>query len=73
VPTKIIQRDRLGKYVYRVVEKDGANNVQRMDVELGMTYRTETEIINGLTANETLVLKGGIGLADGGTIKVVED
>lgn len=73
VPTKIIQRDRLGKYVYKVSEKDGSSIVKRLDVELGMTYGPETEVTNGLTNDETLVLKGGIGLADGGTVKVVED
>jgi RND family efflux transporter MFP subunit len=73
VPTKIIQSDRMGKFVYKLVEEDGMAKVKRLDIETGITYGSKTEIMHGLTAGETLVLKGGIGLADGGNVKVVEE
>jgi membrane fusion protein, multidrug efflux system len=73
VPTKIIQSDRMGKFVYKIVDEDGVQKVKRVDVEPGITYGAETEIVKGLTPGETLVLKGGIELSDGALVKVVED
>ncbi len=73
VPTKIIQSDRMGNFVYRVVEKDSTTVVQRADITVGITYNNDTEITSGLTEGEVLVLKGGIELTDGAAVKVVED
>ena len=70
VPTNIIQSDRRGKYAYSVVEEEGNSVVRRVDIEPGITYGTETEIKQGLIGGETLVLKGGIGLTEGGIVEV---
>lgn len=70
VPTNIIQSDRMGKFAFIVGEEDGNTVVRRVDIELGITYGIETEIKQGLSGGETLVLKGGIGLTDGGIVEV---
>jgi membrane fusion protein (multidrug efflux system) len=73
VPTKIIQGDRLGKFVYKVENSEGKTIVKRVNVELGITYETETEIKSGVNDGDLLVVKGGLGLADGGEVKIVEE
>ena len=70
VPTNIIQSDRMGKFAFTVVEEEGNSVVRRVDIEPGITYGTETEIKQGLVGGEALVLKGGIGLTEGGIVEV---
>jgi RND family efflux transporter MFP subunit len=70
VPTNIIQSDRMGKYAFLVEEEEGNSIVRRVDIEPGITYGIETEIKQGLSGGETLVLKGGIGLTEGGIVEV---
>lgn len=71
IPTKIIQSDRMGKFVYKIEDQDGETHVKRVDIEPGITYRNETEIKSELTEGQLLVVKGGLGLADGSVVKVV--
>jgi len=70
VPTNIIQSDRMGKFAFKVVGGDGKSLVRRVKLKLGITYGSETEIISGLEGGEVLVLKGGIGLTEGGIVEV---
>ncbi len=73
VPTRIIQSDRMGNFVYRVVDRDSTTVVQRVDISVGITYGNQTEITSGLHEGEVLVLKGGIELTNGAAVKVVEE
>ena len=73
IPTKIIQSDREGKFVYKIVEEEGSTHVKRVAISLGKTYENDTEITSGLNNGDKLVVKGGLGLADGGVVKVVEE
>ena len=73
IPTKIIQDDRIGKFVFSVVTNEGVEMVKRMDIELGVTYANQTEIKSGVNEGDLLVVKGGLGLADGGVVKVVTE
>jgi len=73
VPTKIIQSDRLGKFVFKVEQNGDETHVKRQDINLGITYANETEVINGLEPNVELVVKGGLGLKDGNEVKVVTE
>jgi membrane fusion protein, multidrug efflux system len=70
IPTNIIQTDRMGKFAFAVRQEEGHSVVRRVDIEPGITYGTETEIKQGLSGGETLVLKGGVGLTDGGIVEV---
>ena len=71
IPTKIIQSDRMGKFVYKIVDQEGETHVKRVDIEPGITYRNETEIKSEIAEGQELVVKGGLGLADGSVVKVV--
>jgi membrane fusion protein, multidrug efflux system len=70
IPTNVIQSDRIGKFAFAVKQEDGLSVVRRVDIEPGITYGSETEIKQGLSDGEILVLKGGIGLTDGGIVEV---
>ena len=71
VPSRIIQTDRLGQFVFRIVEEEGRQKVKRVAIETGVTAGNETEIIKGLLPGDKVVLDGGIGLADGMLVEVV--
>ncbi|HHL53251.1 MAG TPA: efflux RND transporter periplasmic adaptor subunit [Flammeovirgaceae bacterium] len=71
VPSRIIQTDRLGQFLFRIVEEEGATKVKRTAIETGVTAGNETEIIKGLLPGDKVVLDGGIGLADGMLVEVV--
>ena len=73
VPTKIIQSDRLGKFVFKVNKEGNETKVVRQDVELGVTYGNNTEVKNGLNPDDELVVKGGLGLKDGNQVKIVTE
>ena len=73
VPTKIIQSDRLGKFVFKVAKEGDKTQVKRLDVELGVTYGNDTEVRNGLNPGDELVVKGGLGLKDGNQVKIVTE
>ena len=64
VPTKIIQTDREGKFIYAIEQQDGQNIAIRKDIETGITYANQTEIVAGLNGGEILVDKGGIELSN---------
>lgn len=73
IPTRIIQSDRMGKFVFKTEEVDGSIHAKRVEIELGISYENQTEIKNGLNVGDKLILKGGLGLTDGGEVKVVEE
>ena len=73
VPTKIIQSDRMGKFVFKVEKEGETTQVKRQDVELGITYGNDTEIKTGLNPGDELVVKGGLGLKDGNQVKIVTE
>jgi membrane fusion protein (multidrug efflux system) len=70
IPTNIIQSDRMGKYAFKVIEEEGNSVVRRVDIMPGITYGIETEIKQGLLGGENLVVKGGVGLAEGSIVEV---
>ena len=70
IPTNLIQNDREGNFVYSLHEKDGNMVAIRTDVKLGITYRTETEIVSGLLGDEIIVDKGGQDITDGSLVKI---
>jgi len=70
VPTKIIQTDRTGKFLYLLSEQDNNVAAMRVDIETGITYGNETEVMKGLSGNEVIVDRGGHDIADGSLVKV---
>lgn len=73
VPTRLILKDNKGSFVYRIVEQQGESIVKKAHVELGVSFRGETEILSGLEATEMIADKGFRELADGVAVKVTKD
>ena len=66
VPTRIIQEDLKGNYVY-LIEGDKARKVY---MEPGRSYDNRTRIVAGLNGGETLIDKGNRTIADGVTVSI---
>ncbi|MEQ9426039.1 MAG: efflux RND transporter periplasmic adaptor subunit [Cyclobacteriaceae bacterium] len=70
IPTKLIQRDDIGTFIYRV-ENDGVINIaKKMHVETGMSYNSKTEIKSGLEGNEKIIEKGFREVTDGVEVNI---
>jgi len=72
VPTNLIQTDKNGEFLYHVVKKDSLDIASRVDVEVGISFKNETEVVRGLTGGETIVDKGATELTDGSQVKIAE-
>ena len=73
IPSKLIQRDNHGEFVF-IAEMDGEELVARkVQVERGMTYKNSTVINDGLKGAETLINEGFRDVAEGTKLKVVEN
>ncbi len=70
VPTKLIQSDSRGKYVYELTEKENEMVASRVYVEPGVTYNNSTEIKSGLTRGQTLALKGYRELSENSIVEI---
>jgi RND family efflux transporter MFP subunit len=66
VPTVAVLRDDNGMYVY-VVEN---NTARRIRVKMGTEQRNQTEILSGLTGDESIITTGQQFVKDGGSVSV---
>lgn len=66
IPSRIIQEDLQGTYVYKV----SGSKAQKVHIKLGQTYDSHTEVITGLNAGESIVDKGARTIADGSAINI---
>lgn len=66
IPSRIIQEDLQGTYVYKV----SGSKAQKVHIKLGQTYDSHTEVITGLNAGESIVDKGARTIADGSAISI---
>lgn len=58
VPTKLIQSDNQGNFVF-VIEKEGNNSrARKVHIEAGISYNLKTEIKSGLKVGQTLAYDG---------------
>ena len=58
VPTKVIQRDNRGNYVYQLARQDGALVADKVYVTPGLSYDLMTEIKEGLNEGQVIALEG---------------
>lgn len=70
VPTRLIQRDSQGEFIFGVESKDGKMVARKIAVVSGLSYESSTEILSGLTGSEQLVDKGFRELADGIEVQI---
>lgn len=66
IPSRIIQEDLEGNFVYLVNGK----KVSKAHVKLGYSYENHTEVIAGLSGGEVVVDKGNRSVADGTTVNI---
>jgi membrane fusion protein, multidrug efflux system len=58
VPTKIIQFDNLGNFVF-IAQKEGESLIsQKKYISTGKSYKGKTEVTSGLTGTEEIILEG---------------
>lgn len=70
VPTKLIQTDKVGQFIY-VVEKQGEEMVaKKRHIETGLSFNNETEILSGLTTGQSVAMKGYRDLSEGVVVSV---
>jgi RND family efflux transporter MFP subunit len=66
VPTNALLKDEIGQYIYALDEK----KVKRIRVQTGVEQVERTEIISGLTGDETIITVGQQFVKDGGQVTV---
>lgn len=72
VPTKLIQKDSRGDFVFVVNQEDEIMVAKKVAVKRGQTYNNQTQILDGLNGQELLVDQGFRDVSDGVNVKIVE-
>lgn len=71
VPTSTIQQDAVGQeYVFVVTKEDEKIVVVKAPIKAGMSYGSETMVIEGLNGTEEIVLKGARNIKSGQEVKI---
>lgn len=65
VPTRIIQKDEDGQFIFIVDNRGEKMLARKVHVTTGITSKTETEILEGLEGNEVIVDEGYRDLTEG--------
>lgn len=58
VPTKIVQKDAKGHYVYELVKEGAGTRANKVYVKPGITYEQRTEILEGLKPGQRVAFEG---------------
>jgi len=65
VPVNLVQKDEKSEFVY-VAKKEGNGYVAaKREIKTGQTYKGETEVLNGLAANDQIITAGYQNLNEG--------
>ncbi len=73
VPTNLIQRDKVGDFIFTIIQKDKKTTAQKVYVKRGKTYNNQTEILSGLKGDETIVNDGFREVVDGEKLKIIKN
>ncbi len=65
VPTRIIQRDEEGQFIFTIDNRGDRMLAKKIHVVTGITYNSETEILEGLAGSEQIVDQGYRDLTEG--------
>ena len=68
VPSFLIREDLKGRYVYVVMNENGILKATKKYIKTGLTFQGNTEVISGLSANDTIITDGYSNVSDGVTI-----
>ncbi len=69
VPSKIVQKDAGGNYVYVKEDTEMGTIARKKHIEIGMSYNNKTEIKEGLSSKDVILTEGYRDVADGSLIK----
>lgn len=72
VPTKIIQFDNLGNFIYVAQMESNSMVAEKKYVATGKSYRGKTEISSGLTGDENIILEGYRDVSKGSYLKTAD-
>jgi RND family efflux transporter MFP subunit len=70
VPTKVVQTDNKGKYIFVVEKKGDQPHARKVYVQPGKSYNSLTEITEGLTGEEVIIRVGYRDVTDGAVISL---
>lgn len=70
IPTKLIQADDDGKFVYVAGTDSGKKIATKKRVSTGLSYNSKTEILSGLSAGDQVIEKGYRDVNEGTEIKL---
>lgn len=73
VPTRLIQRDEDGQYIYVVENRDKGSIARKLHVVTGVSSEKETEITDGLKGQEHIVDRGFRDLTEGVEVTIAEN
>lgn len=65
VPTRIIQRDEDGQFIYTIESRGERKMARKVHVTTGISWNSQTEILEGLNGSEQIVDKGYRDLTEG--------
>ncbi|MCC5931585.1 MAG: efflux RND transporter periplasmic adaptor subunit [Cyclobacteriaceae bacterium] len=72
IPTNLIQKDNIGDYVFIINTEGEEGTATKIHIQRGNTYRSETEVLEGLQGNELLVNDGYREVIDGMKVSIVD-
>ena len=69
IADQYIQQDVSGNFYVMLVND---NRAVKQTIQLGRSYQNETEVIGGLSGEETIIFEGGTRVQDGDLVKVIQ-
>lgn len=70
VPTKIIQRDNQGQFLFVIENKEKTLQARKVYIEPGMSHGNVTEVLKGLDGSEKIVYEGFREVTEGAELKI---
>jgi multidrug efflux pump subunit AcrA (membrane-fusion protein) len=70
VPTKIIQRDQKGQFIFAIEAKENIIVARKVYIKSGQSYNGVTEILEGLSGSEQIVNEGFREVTEGAELKI---
>ena len=71
IPSRVIQQDRSGQdYIYTFEKKENVIRVKKLNLEVGISYEGESEILSGIKASTLFVDKGSKSVQEGDAIEI---
>ena len=73
VPSKIVQRDSRGNYVFELVQEEDKLVAKKVHIEAGVSYDQQTEVLTGLEVGQVIAFEGYRELAQDVVVEVGEN